>query len=277
LSNEAIARSTHSLSSSKLQLLENVKESYSAAAKALPHADDHQEDDARSEKSSSSSSGASSGNSTPTPSRPNSPFYPSSPSSTGSINEQVLETPVFPEAASPSTPTNKVQRGLNRILSPFSTTSSASITPSQKRALQPSPLRIHKQNPSPPDPLPIPNLPSTPLAQIIPALPTTVTFSTSSYLWLRTRSQERYSAHLSAFAAMLSHHIQAIDELIRSTKEAQAHRYAGKRITSCTGDEQGRKAGLGARILRLKMSGWERRGFEGERYRVLCERALGEL
>lgn len=76
---------------------------------------------------------------------------------------------------------------------------------------------------------------------------------------------------------MLSHHIQAVDELIRSTREAQAHRYAGKRITSCTGDEQGRKADVRARILRLKMSGWERRGFEGERHRLLCERALGEL
>jgi len=77
---------------------------------------------------------------------------------------------------------------------------------------------------------------------------------------------------------MLSHHIQAVDELIRSVKDAQAHRYAGKRITSCTADdEKGRKADVRARILRLKMSGWERRGFEGERYRVLCERALGEL
>lgn len=76
---------------------------------------------------------------------------------------------------------------------------------------------------------------------------------------------------------MLSHHIQAVDELIRSAKEARAHRHAGKRITSCTGDEQGRKADLRARVLRLKMSGWERRVFEGERYRLLCERALGEL
>jgi len=77
---------------------------------------------------------------------------------------------------------------------------------------------------------------------------------------------------------MLSRHIQAINNLIKSTKEAQAHRYAGKRISSCTADdEQGRKTDLRARISRLKMSGWERRVFEGERYRVLCERALSEL
>ena len=76
---------------------------------------------------------------------------------------------------------------------------------------------------------------------------------------------------------MLSRHIEVVDSLINSAKEAQANRYAGKRITSCTGDEEGRRADLKARILRLKMSGWERRVFEAERYRVLCERALAEL
>ena len=76
---------------------------------------------------------------------------------------------------------------------------------------------------------------------------------------------------------MLSRHIEAVDALLSTTKEAQANRYAGKRITSCTGDEESRKADLRARVLRLKMSGWERRVFDVERYRQLCDRALGEL
>lgn len=76
---------------------------------------------------------------------------------------------------------------------------------------------------------------------------------------------------------MLSRHVEVVDGLIDATREAQANRYAGKRITSCTGDEEDRKADVRARILRLKISGWERRAFDGERYQVLCERALSEL
>jgi len=41
--------------------------------------------------------------------------------------------------------------------------------------------------------------------------------------------------------------------------------------------EEMRKMDLQERIRRGRENGWERKRFEGERYRVLCERAVGEI
>jgi len=37
------------------------------------------------------------------------------------------------------------------------------------------------------------------------------------------------------------------------------------------------KVELGERIRRLKEKGWKKERFDGERYRILCERALVEV
>ena len=41
--------------------------------------------------------------------------------------------------------------------------------------------------------------------------------------------------------------------------------------------EEVAKVELRERIARLKETGWNRKRFDGERYRILCEKALGEV
>ena len=41
--------------------------------------------------------------------------------------------------------------------------------------------------------------------------------------------------------------------------------------------EEVREVDLRERISRLKEGGWRRERFDGERYRCLCEKALGEV
>lgn len=82
---------------------------------------------------------------------------------------------------------------------------------------------------------------------------------------------ERHNAHLSSFAEMLENHIDDVEGVLRSTREAQGKWERGRRGLGM------RSEGMRERILRLKLSGWERRVFDGERVRDVCERALGEL
>lgn len=123
MSNEATARLMHSLAPSKIPLLYDARHSYQAAVAALPLPDELGAEDTfdiRSETLSSSSSASSSANSTPTPSRANSPLYPSSQSSEGSVEDSIEggTTVMFTD---PSTPSNKARRKSAWVFSPYST------------------------------------------------------------------------------------------------------------------------------------------------------------
>ena len=95
--------------------------------------------------------------------------------------------------------------------------------------------------------------------------------------WLQYRNIERYNAHLEDFAGMLARHMESINSLIATTKEAQSARYNARRLTSHGDDEEARAMDLRDRILKLKSTGWKRKRFDAEKYERLCEVALAEL
>ncbi|KAG7005992.1 hypothetical protein G7Y79_00017g043740 [Physcia stellaris] len=297
LSNEAIARLTHNLSTTKIPLLEEAKRSYQAASRIMPTLEDPLDEqqkqyhsfDTISEKSSPSSASSTS-NTTPRPSPPSSPFYPSSASSAGSITETQPE----PQQKPPTlTPSPSISSSLNLSSPNYSLASSSSLTPTTKRRLRPSPLRIPKTPTFNPSTTSIyTTQPTTPPSQIIPSdlnstpsRPLSVTFSTSSTLWLQNRALDRYHGHLITLANMLIAHIEVVDILIQAAEEAQMNRPKLRRFASSNGgfgalDEEGeetRSRELRASIERGRARGWVRERFDPERYRELCARALGEL
>ena len=113
--------------------------------------------------------------------------------------------------------------------------------------------------------------------------PLSVTFSTSSTIWLQNRALERYHTHLIAFANMLIAHIEVVEGLMQATEEAQATRPSMTRSRSAwfggaDGDEEeSKRREVRARVERGRGRGWRRERFAPERYQELCARALGEL
>ena len=259
VSSEAIARLTHSLSPIKVQLLEEAKISYQAAASSLPQADveyeyhDQSDTDTRSTVSDEGS---------------------------GSWN-------VYPPRSSDS----NEHKHLNIDYS--STSSMESDESSQAGTkLRPSPLRIRKipsfrdeltdsgddeQSVSPCIRPHLPPQQRCASAAQSDSRPKSITFSVSVDSWLQARSHERYNNRLIAFAEVIANHISTVDILIQKSQGIQSARYFTKRLASYGEDEESRAANLRFRIARLKASGWKMERFAPGRYQELCERALAEL
>ena len=104
-----------------------------------------------------------------------------------------------------------------------------------------------------------------------------VTFTDSTAKWLRQRATERLNAHLVEFNAMLRYNIEKVIDLAKSTEEAQANRYNGRRLAALEDDEHVKFLDRQDRIRKLKARSWERERFNPKRYQTLCEKALAEL
>lgn len=265
LSNEAIARLTHDLSTAKLYILKEAKSSYQAAASSLPVGDigpDIEEDDARSYITYASSQSGSD-------------------SDSDSEESEILD--YYQSAPDVSTP-------------PVYSTSPSSVEsydfPQEDKCLKLSPPRLPRSFSYVDDwrnedsktenlddtlssfPIPPRRLPSTPIPV---ASPKSVNFTRSTSTWLHSRIYERYNNSLATFADMLANHIETINALIQKAEAAHATRYTIKRQLSFYGDKDAKAADIKARILRLKAVGWRRERFEPERYQDLCAAALAEL
>ncbi|KAK2626732.1 hypothetical protein QTJ16_003907 [Diplocarpon rosae] len=100
------------------------------------------------------------------------------------------------------------------------------------------------------------------------------------------QSVSRYCTQLLALKSQLTYHISTIHTQIGLLADARKPRRSnlpnqyspeepkGKRAADGPSTE---KTALRERIERLKGQGWNRKRFDGERYRALCERALCEL
>jgi hypothetical protein len=89
-------------------------------------------------------------------------------------------------------------------------------------------------------------------------------------------------------SAQLSYHITSIHSQIATLSEIRRTRrsnlpnlfYEGGGVSGAMGGvsrEEVVKVELRERIRRLKENGWQRERFDGERYRVLCERVLVDV
>lgn len=260
VSDEAIARLTHNLSPSKIDLLEQAKVSYEAAASSLPQADvgrgyhDQSDADTRSTCSTLSDEGSDS-------------WSGCAPKSSASSQSPDPDTSL-PSSANSAT---CAQAGMK---------------------LSPSPLRIRKihsfrdeltdsgddeQSVSPCIRSHTPTQQRYPSTARLDSRPTSITFSDSVDSWLQARAYERYSNCLAAFAEMIANHISTVDILIQKTRGVQSARYFTKRLASYGDDEETKAANLRFRIARLKASGWKMERFAPDRYQELCKRALAEL
>ncbi|KAI9879953.1 MAG: hypothetical protein M1830_006261 [Pleopsidium flavum] len=272
LSYELIARSSHNLSTSKLPTLNLAKESYHAAAAALPQPEYvASDDDSSSMPFSDSSSTASSDADLPT-SDDNSPSnltdsdnhestttYPSSPSSVSSTDS------IYADVPKPSP--LRIRKAVH-----FNTNTNPT-TPATATATQPpSPSRsINNHSPVPPSPSSPP--PTRPLSH------TSITFTPPTTIWLQTRSLHRYNTHLSSFSSMLSTHVHTINNLINLTNDAQKSRYTGQvgTRTISASSEDGAEEGKRVRIEKGRAREWKRERFAPGRYEELCAMALAEL
>ncbi|KAH9220445.1 hypothetical protein DL95DRAFT_456594 [Leptodontidium sp. 2 PMI_412] len=116
-----------------------------------------------------------------------------------------------------------------------------------------------------------------------------------------SQSVTRYRTHLTSLKSQLVFHISSIHAQISTLSEIRRPRRSntptqysfdregGEELemgrgrsggASGNGEEkerESRRPELRERIERLKEMGWKRKRFDGERYRVLCEKALGEV
>ena len=104
-----------------------------------------------------------------------------------------------------------------------------------------------------------------------------VAFSDSTTEWLHERPTGRLNAHLEGFGVMLAQHIESVDDLAKSIKEAQMDRHNGHCLVADGEDESTKTLNRRERIKQLKAKGWERERFNPEKYRFLCKKALAEL
>jgi hypothetical protein len=106
-------------------------------------------------------------------------------------------------------------------------------------------------------------------------------------IYLFSQSIARYKSHLRDLSTQLEYHISSIHSQIghlsqvrkarRSNLPTQFSEFEERSIgMEGVSREEMLKVELRERIRRLKETGWKRERFDGERYRVLCERALME-
>lgn len=171
----------------------------------------------------------------------------------------------------------------------------SSITPANRKELEPLPLRIRNAGGSTNDnyaeevrigrssilaPTVSQTTPTKPGSRSLStSRPTSIIFSESTTTWLHNRIQERYGTLLFDFSDTLAKYISDIDDLIRTAQEAQAARYTVKKLARYGEDEgeERKQTDLNIRIARLKADGWKRQRFAPERYQELCAVALAEL
>ncbi|KAK0118823.1 hypothetical protein ONS95_007704 [Cadophora gregata] len=103
------------------------------------------------------------------------------------------------------------------------------------------------------------------------------------------QSVARYRTHLTSLKSQLDFHISSIHSQIGLLAEARKPRRSNtptqysfdrteeKSTGADASAEAHRRPELRERIERLKELGWRRKRFDGERYRLLCEKALGEV
>lgn len=248
---DCIGRGMHDLSSGRICVLEHSLESYKAAAAALPRPEKPLED----------------------------PETVTTPTKYYSNVTSALQTP-----------TKDVHNQHSDLFSPASPMPQKRFTRKSIGALIPSPLHIHRDasilnSPATPprnQTMTVKAPPFTPPRNIVPSTPPTsvrhpsVTFSASSYTWLRQRSNERYNLILVDFKNMLQGHITAVEIFLSEIKDIKANKSV-RGIVSFGEDKEARAVDLRLRILRLKARGWRRERFEPARYESLCAMALAEI
>ena len=263
VSSEAIARLAHSLSPVKVDLLEQAKVSYQAAASSLHQADvGHQYrtlSDADTQSTCSSLSD-----------ERYDPWNDCPPTSSGSsqCEESITDTslPSSIDSHGFSQAGTKLRPSSLRIREVPSFRDELTDSGDDEQSLSPciraqSPPQQHRASTAAPS----------------DSRPTSITFSASVDSWLQARSYERYNSCLAAFAEAITNHIATVDALIQKTRGVQSARYFTKRLASYGEDEETRAANLRFRIARLKAGGWKMERFAPERYQELCARALAEL
>ena len=116
----------------------------------------------------------------------------------------------------------------------------------------------------------------------LPPLPTGAESETLS-AYLLAQSVSRYRTHLASLSEQLQYHISSIHAQIGQLSATRRARrgnapdvFAEEEVeVDGVGREEMKRVEMRERIRRLKESGWKRERFDGERYRVLCEKALG--
>ncbi|KAH6675680.1 hypothetical protein B0J14DRAFT_477974 [Halenospora varia] len=125
------------------------------------------------------------------------------------------------------------------------------------------------------------------------------TSSSSTYAHLLSLSISRYTTHLSALQTQLSTHITSLHAQIHTLSTIRRARrsnlpdlFISPQTTTSTpktpavpeqlgkideAKEDQRRSEIYDRVARLREQGWVRKRFDGDRYRVLCERVIGEL
>ncbi|KAM0804029.1 hypothetical protein BDR22DRAFT_641403 [Usnea florida] len=261
VSSEAIARLAHDLSPIKLELLEQARTSYQAAALSLPQAefayDFHDQSDinTRSTCSSLEDEGSDYLN-----------HYPSESSGSSQHRDPSLKSsPVsnkldyFPQADT------KLRPSSPRIRNIPSCNGELTDSGDDERCTLP-----HTRSYSPEHQRHAPLVDSD-------SRPTSIAFSFSGDSWRQARSYERYNKRLAAFAGVIDNHVSTIEVQTRKTQEVQSARYFTRRLASYGEDEETRAANMRFRIARLKASGWKMERFSPERYQDLCAKALAEM
>jgi hypothetical protein len=99
----------------------------------------------------------------------------------------------------------------------------------------------------------------------------------SEHTQAQTLALTRYHTHLSTLTTQLTYHSTSIRAQIHTLSLIRQARRSNLPDLFYSGAEEGRKVDLQERIRRGRESGWVRKRFEGERYRELCERAVGEI
>jgi hypothetical protein len=116
---------------------------------------------------------------------------------------------------------------------------------------------------------------------------------TTPSTYLLSRSLSRYRTHLTSLSTQLTYHITSIHTYITLLSTTRKPRRSNgpdltsnfldeeisefKGLASPPSREESSRADLEERIKKLKQQGWSRKRFDGERYRVLCEKALEEV
>ncbi|KAL8892039.1 MAG: hypothetical protein Q9215_001041 [Flavoplaca cf. flavocitrina] len=257
ISHDAIARAMHDLSETKLMNLVKAKESYHAAAIALPVANESLVD-------------WDDGEMFKTPSSSDEPWFQSPIKSriakyqsvSPSLASKFQFRPARASRDSMELPSLHIHKNLQ--------INSFPITPPRSK---PAGCRRGDFDQSPPQ-----TPPNKIRKSITPSSASrlTVTFPASSFKWLHQRSINRFNSHLEEFSTMLHRHIVSVEHAISNTRDAQSNRH-GKRLASFGASPEARAADLRARIVRLKADGWKRKRFAPERYQELCAKALSEL
>jgi len=97
---------------------------------------------------------------------------------------------------------------------------------------------------------------------------------------VQTLALTRYHTHLTPLSTQLTYHTASIRAQIHTLSLIRRARRSNLPDLFYSGAEEGeerRKTDLQERIRKGRENGWARKRFEGERYRELCDKAVGEI